>query len=186
MAWATILRPRRRNNKKSRRKIRLEWADPPESGRFPRLDFRRFWRLYINFAISDLDGVHSDLFLRRPRYHSPGANVELRAMPRALYGAAHQSAIRERAASMRAMIAERKQPFRASSHNHACAADSQQQHLAVPEFALVAHRLAPAGERSGLELACAGIAALHANLVAIDQRSAHPAGNRQNHHSNRH
>src|SRR5262245_51096317 len=87
---------------------------------------------------------------------------------------------------MRAMVAEGEQSLSASPHYHAFLAPGDQKQLTVAQLALVAHRLAPVFDNTCLEFARAGIAAINADLVAINQRSAQPARYAQYRHANRH
>src|SRR5260221_4735650 len=110
MAWAAILR--RRNRRECPRKINSAVSvAATASGGFFRLYFCRFRRLHVDLAVSDLNGIKFDLFLRRPCHHAAGANIELRAVPRALYRAPDQRAIGKRTALMGATVTEGKQPF---------------------------------------------------------------------------
>src|SRR5579859_7235871 len=78
---------------------------------------------------------------------------------------------------MSAGIAEREEPLGALSHHHALLVHNGQEHLSIRKFALIAYGTVPSGKRSLFEFSRSSVAMVHSNLVAIDQSSAHPAGN---------
>src|SRR6185437_1791374 len=130
---------------------------------------------YVDFAASDFDLVHINLFFRRTSHYPPSADIKLRPMPWTLHGAFHQSPIRKRSAAMCTVIAESEQALLTAPHYHALFSHLGQQHLAVAEFTLVAHRTVPAGKGPLLQLAGAGITMINSNLVTVDQRAAQPS-----------
>src|SRR6185437_3803833 len=129
-----------------------------------------------DFAAAHFDGIGFDLALGRASDHMAGANVELRAVPGTLHGAAHQSAVGQWPASVRAMIAEGKHSFRTPPHHHLQAPYLRYGHLSIGQFALVADGLVPACQGALAPLPGIGVTVVHANLVAIDQGAAQPTG----------
>ena len=131
----------------------------------------RLWH-YVHFAAADFDFIHVDFALRRTSYHSVGVHIELRSMPWALDGATDQGAIGQRSAFVHAMIAEGHHAFGAASYHNTFVRYANQHHLPLAQLTLIACRPPPAIEFALLEFAGIGIAMVHADLIAVGERSS--------------
>src|SRR5687767_14912044 len=98
-------------------------------------------------------------------------------MPRALHSAANQRAVSEGSTAMRAGIVEREIAVRRPRQHDAPAIHFHEFHLVHFELARDHGGLATrGGDPLFLPLAGIGIAVVDTDLVASDERAAHPSG----------